>query len=323
MAATSYATSSEAGTPDLGRSAFLRVRCPACLRPSVRLQELTAEGMVCPGCGYALRKTENILRALLPGRQKYYERSRKEYLKIRRAEGRGSENPSYYLELPYKDLTGRRCDEWAIRAKTYRHFETHVLPAQTRDILDLGAGNGWTSHRLFRRGHRPVAVDILTDSMDGLGASRHYGGFPLVEAEFDRLPFVDGQFDLAIFNSALHYSTDYHRTLLEARRCLRPTGCIVILDSPIYKQRKHGEQMQRERHERFEALYGFRSDSIPSLEYLYDSLLEQLSRDLGLSWQIHRPWYGWRWHLRPWKARLGGQRPPSRFWILVGSFSQP
>ena len=59
------------------------------------------------------------------------------------------------------------------------------------DILDIGAGNGWLSNRLAQKGHRPVAVDIFTDGLDGLGAARHYGmSFPLVEAEFDRLPFV-------------------------------------------------------------------------------------------------------------------------------------
>ena len=50
-----------------------------------------------------------------------------------------------------------------------------------------------------------------------------------IEAEFDHLPFADGQFDLAVFNSSLHYSTDYHGTLGEARRCLKPSGSIVVL----------------------------------------------------------------------------------------------
>ena len=44
------------------------------------------------------------------------------------------------------------------------YFERHVLRANTPlDLLDLGAGCGWMSYRLASRGHRPVAVDILTD----------------------------------------------------------------------------------------------------------------------------------------------------------------
>ncbi|MBI3696653.1 MAG: methyltransferase domain-containing protein, partial [Acidobacteria bacterium] len=203
-------------------------------------------------------------------------------------------------------------------------FETRLLPAEPQDILDLGAGVGWMSWRLAGRGHRPVAVDLLADPLDGLGAAvRHYAGaFPVVEAEFDRLPFPDARFDLAIFNSSLHYSTDYRRTLAEARRCLRPSGRVVVLDSPLYKRRDHGERMKEERHWQFEAQYGFRSDSIASLEYLYESQLAELAREIGIQWEVHRPWYGFSWHLRPWKARLLGRRPPSRFWILAGSFSR-
>jgi predicted RNA methylase len=42
------------------------------------------------------------------------------------------------------------------------------------DLLDLGAGTGWMSYRLALRGHHPVAVDLLNDDRDGLGAARHF-----------------------------------------------------------------------------------------------------------------------------------------------------
>src|SRR5205814_10695380 len=113
----------------------------------------------------------------------------------------------------------------------------------------------------------------------------------------------------------------YQGTRAEDRRGLGPLGRIVVLDSPLYKQREHGETMRSERHRQFQSQYGFPSDSVPSLEYLYESQLAELSRDLGLQWQILQPWYGWKWHLRPWKALLSGKRPPSRFCILVASSS--
>jgi hypothetical protein len=103
-----------------------------------------------------------------------------DYARIRHAEGRGSEDPAYYRALPYADLTGRNSWQWAIRARTYRHFENHVLaPFEKKtgrplNILDLGAGNGWTSHRLTLRKHQVIALDILTDEKDGLKATKHY-----------------------------------------------------------------------------------------------------------------------------------------------------
>lgn len=250
-----------------------------------------------------------------------------EYRQIRYAEGRGSDDPEYYRALPYRDLTNRNSAMWEMRAKTYRYFEQKILPPMEQqagrplDILDLGAGNGWMSYRLALRDHCPVALDIFSDPRDGLLATRHYPrNIPALEADFHSLPFKSGSFDLAIFNSAIHYSTDYRTPLGEVRRCLRPSGAVVILDSPIYRKRKDGERMARERHREFKTRFGFASDAIPSIEFLDEPALKALGQALQLRWKIHRPWYGWRWHLRPLKARLQHRRPPSRFWILVGEF---
>jgi SAM-dependent methyltransferase len=251
-----------------------------------------------------------------------------EYQQIRHAEGRGSDDPAYYRALPYTDLSARNTAMWAMRGKTYRYFERRILPPIERtaqrplDILDLGAGNAWMSYRLSLRNHRPVAVDIFSDAKDGLGAARNYPHqIECVEAEFDRLPFGPESFDLAIFNSSLHYSTDYIRTLSETCRCLRPSGTLVILDSPIYSRRDYGEAMVAERHADFEKRYGFRSDALPSIEFLDTATLKALADRLRLRWRIYKPWYGWQWHLRPWKARLYHRRPPSRFWILTARVS--
>jgi SAM-dependent methyltransferase len=259
-------------------------------------------------------------------RQRFLE----DYVKIRHAEGRGSQNAAYYLALPYRDITGRLQDQWSMRAKSWRYLERRVLPSIERQfrrplrIADLGAGNCWLSYRLALRCHRPVAIDILGDSLDGLAAGRHYQQqtpFPRVAAEFDDLPLASASLDLAIYNASIHYSTDYRRTLAEIRRCLAPGGCFLIVDSPVYRRREHGEMMRKERHRQFQSQYGFASDTLQSIEYFDEPMLEDLRRDLGISWQIYRPWYGWQWAMRPWKARWNGKRPPSRFWILRGRFT--
>jgi ubiquinone/menaquinone biosynthesis C-methylase UbiE len=220
-----------------------------------------------------------------------------------------------------------------MRGKTYRYFERKILPGIEQDlkgplnILNLGAGPGWLSYRLALRGHHPTAVDLLDDPLDGLGAAHHYHTalgteFPTIQAEFDNLPLADSQFDLAIFNASFHYATDYHETLQELRRCLRWAARVVILDTPIYEHYEHGELMREERHEQYQKDYGFRSDSVPSMEYLDQAMMRELSKDLNLRWTVYRPWYGWRWHLRPLKSRLASRRPPSRFWILVGTWTK-
>lgn len=273
------------------------------------------------------------MRALPAERADYYQQFSEEYLTVRRDEGRGSDSADYYLALPYEDISGRLSGQWSMRGKTYRYFERKILPGIEQElkgplnILDLGAGPGWLSYRLALRDHRPVAVDLLDDPLDGLGAAHHYHAalgqpFPAIQAEFDNLPLADSQFDLAIFNASFHYATDYRQTLQELRRCLRWAARVVILDTPIYERYEYGEMMREERHRQYQKDYGFRSDSVPSMEYLDQSMMRELSKDLNLRWTVYRPWYGWRWHLRPLKSALARRRPPSRFWILVGTWTK-
>lgn len=259
---------------------------------------------------------------MLASRQRFAE----DYLRIRRAEGRGSDDPEYYFALPFRDLSGALDAQWVMRGRTYRYFERNILSPMEcgcpLDILDVGAGCGWLSYRLALRGHRTVAADLLADDREGLGAARHYltrVGFARFNADFDRLPFANSTFDAVIFNASVHYSSNYLRTFAEAGRCLRPGGRIVILDSPVYQLREHGEMMRRERRREFAAKYGTESDHIGSIEYLDEATLAKLSREAGIEWRIHKPWYGLAWHSRRLKAWWKGSRPPSRFWILEGT----
>ncbi len=262
----------------------------------------------------------------IQARQRFVE----QYRQVRHAEGRGSQDPQYYRALPYQDLTGRNPEMWAMRARSYRYLESRLLPNWERianrplDILDLGAGNCWMSYRLMLRNHRVTALDIFSDPLDGLRAAASYpSSIPAIEGEFNALPFAPNSFDLVIYNAAIHYSTDYFETLREAQKCLRRSGRVVILDSPIYRKHEHGLRMVEERKLAYERKYGFPSDAMKSIEFLDKRMLGFLAEGLRLQWRVYRPWYGWRWHMRPLKALLERNRPPSRFWILVGSFSRP
>ncbi|MEM6527607.1 MAG: class I SAM-dependent methyltransferase, partial [Chloroflexota bacterium] len=186
-------------------------------------------------------------------------------------------------------------------------------------IIDLGAGNGWLSHRLAERGHTLAAVDVLDNNWDGLGAAQHYSlDFTRIQAPFDCLPLDAAQADVVIYNGAFHYATDYVATLREALRVLKPGGRVVIMDSPMYHRADSGQQMVAERNAHFEQQHGTRSDSLPFQNFLTYDLLDEIGEAVGLSWQLHAPFYGVKWSLRPVRARLRGHREPARFHIIIG-----
>ncbi len=184
-------------------------------------------------------------------------------------------------------------------------------------VLDLGAGSGWLSHRLAAQGLRPCAVDVNLDDQDGLRASRHYDfRFPCLEAEFDRLPVPSAYADAAIFNASLHYSTDLERSFREALRVVRPGALLIVVDSPIYHDAESGRQMVIEQHGDFERRFGDRSDHLASIGFLTFDDFDRLARQFALRWRFQRPWYGWRWAVRPAIAWLRRMREPATFAVV-------
>lgn len=295
----------------------LRLRCPLC---NGRL----AEERRCDSCDFLMSEKDGIVLALPPDRLAHYANFIADYEYIRAAEGRGSQDKSYYLALPYQDTTGHNSGQWKIRARSYDYLIRRVLKpfAAGNAVLDLGAGNCWLSFQLAQQGYRPVAVDLLTNSQDGLGAATHYqhdlgSTIPRFQAELDCLPFQDGQFDAVIFNASFHYSEDYEATLLEALRCSKSDGFVVICDTPWYSREQSGRQMVAERRAYFCDRFHTTSDSVKSQEFLTDERLRSLGDALSIRWTVHRPWHGWRWAMRPWVARLRQRREPSQFRIYV------
>lgn len=293
--------------------------CPQCRR-TLGSTGAPQDHLQCPDCPCSLRRRQGIWQAFAPGREQRYRTFLRDYTRIRKAEGRGTDSPDYYLGLPQCPPQHPIAWQWKIRRATYRTLQRRVLPrlAPASRMLDLGAGVGWLSYRLAQQGLSPCAVDLSDDPQDGLAAARHYRpGWPRVRSEFDRLPFPECCADAALFNASLHYSTDYRRTLLESLRVVRGGGWLIVLETPVYRRESSGRQMAARRHADFQERFGTPSDALASMEFLTWDWIGDLGRDLGLKWRVLRPFYGLKWHLRPLKALLRGTREPSQFVILA------
>jgi SAM-dependent methyltransferase len=294
----------------------IRLRCPRC--------GTGIDALDCIACGFCIVLDDGIAHALAPESAAHYARFMHDYERIRTAEGRGSASGAFYLGLPYRDASGRNRAQWRIRAHSYDYLVRHLLAGPERGdrILDLGAGNGWMSFRLALAGYRPCAVDLLTNEDDGLGAARHYRArlphlFPRFQADIARLPFADAQFDAAVFNASFHYAEDGTASLREALRCVRPGGMVIVSDTPWYARAESGRRMVDERRAAFLRSHGTAADSIASLHYLTDARLRCMADALSIRWDVHRPWYGLAWAMRPLVAKLRGRREPAQFRLHV------
>jgi len=251
-----------------------------------------------------------------------------DYAQHRAAEGRALSCEAV-ASLPYL-RRGPFARQWAVKARSYEAFVARVLLPLARTtkvplfVLDLGAGNGWLSHRLAREGHNGIAVDIRDDSVDGLGVARALlagSGFECRVASFDCLPVADAAADLVVFNASLHYSSDLGATLREARRVVRPGGRIAILDSPFYRHDAHGAAMVAEKRASAATTFGTRADTLLGLgciEYLTRDALAAASHGPGIRWRRHRVRYPLWYEVRPLLAAFRRRRPPSRFDLWEG-----
>ncbi len=109
---------------------FMGVR-PQCPRCSARIDQLE-----CQFCGFKMRADHGIVYALLPDRSAYYARFIADCERITAAEGRGSEEHEFYLELPHRDLSGRNSKQWKIRARSYDYLLKHVLNRNLKGDVD-------------------------------------------------------------------------------------------------------------------------------------------------------------------------------------------
>ena len=291
--------------------------CPEC---GEAVDETGPDGCRCARCGREYARRAGMWRFLSANRQAELEPFTRQYRAVREREGRRPSSAEYYRRLPCVPPGDPHANDWRVRRETYRHLLGRVLAAgpHAMRILDLGAGSGWLSHRLAALGHRAVAVDAIDDDADGLGAARHYAiEFAAVQADFAALPFTAGQFDLVVFNGALHYAADGAATLAHARRMLAPGGALVVMDSPMFHADADGRAMVADKVRRFETEYGLTDIVQPGQGYLTFAALASSAEGFGLRPQFIPSRGPLRWRVRRSLARIQLGRAPAAFGLWV------
>jgi len=290
--------------------------CPDC---TAAIDGDTVGALACPDCRRRFEYRDRIYRFLTPGRQALAAPFLHQYHVVREQDGYRVGNPDYYRVLPAVAQSHPHAAEWRIRQQSYVELQNRVLAGGgSRSILDLGAGNGWLSHRLATLGHRVTAVDWWDDECDGLGVCRYYAApIACVQADFDALPFAPRQFDVVVFNGSLHYAPDVCATLNRARRMLAHGGVIAVMDSPMFRDDADGHRMVSEKLTKFKTEYGLTEVVHPSIGFLTEAMLARAARALALRGRFYpsRGPLAWRMRRQLSSIRLGRAAAAFGVWI--------
>lgn len=292
----------------------------ACPRCSILVVDERG-ALICPRCETELGPRDGIYRCVLPERLRELQPFFRQYRVVREKDGYRARAAEYYQALPYVTADDPHAASWRVRQESYERLRRQVLSRSNGDalaVLDLGAGNGWLSHRLGTLGHRPVAVDVFDDDEDGLGACQHYDiSFPCVQADFDALPFAPGQFDRVVFNGSLHYSPDVRATLQRARHMLRPGGALLVIDSPMFRTDADGRAMLARQARSFRTEYGLSVLAPHGVGYLTLAGLIDAATALNLECRFFPSRGGLVWAARRFVGRVKTRQTPAAFGVWV------
>jgi SAM-dependent methyltransferase len=294
-----------------------RFACPEC---AAEAGTDGSGGVICSGCGRRFEHQNGLYRFLTESRLTDAGPVISQYRFVRGREGYRVPRPEYYRMLPLVAPDDPHAPEWRLRRESFERLHRRLLPAAVGSaqirVLDVGAGNGWLSHRLASLGHQVVAVDRLDDELDGLGARRHYATqFVPVQADFDALPFAPGQFDLVVFNGSLHYSPNVAASLARAHRMLAAGGALAVMDSPMFCREAEGHAMVRDKLRRFKTDYGLTDVVHPHVGFITFAALAEAAQSLGLRGRFFRSRGPLMWRARRELAWIRLRRAPAAFGV--------
>jgi len=128
---------------------------------------------------------------------------------------------STVTETPGDEIT---CEAASMLVTRYAHAASYC---RGKDVLEVGCGSGHGLGYIGGRARRVVGGDC-THRLLKIAGEQYGQAFPLVRLDAQRLPFASSCFDVVVLHEAIYYLDSPNRFVSEARRVLRPGGCLVI-----------------------------------------------------------------------------------------------
>ena len=117
-----------------------------------------------------------------------------------------------------------------------------------KTALDIACGQGYFTRALVKQGFRTSGADIAPELIEHAKKSgAEHIRYEVASAE--KMPFLDGEFDVATCVLALQNMKDLHGAVREAARVVKKGGSyIVVLNHPAFRVPKHSSWGWDEKH---------------------------------------------------------------------------
>jgi 2-polyprenyl-3-methyl-5-hydroxy-6-metoxy-1,4-benzoquinol methylase len=173
--------------------------------------------------------------------------------------------------------------EWRLRGYDLAILLKLLRPRRRR-VLDVGAWNGWLSHRLSLQGCEVTAVDYFADEHDGLGARKFYStNWRAIQIDLTDLSVLDECFDIIVLNRCLQFFPDPLTCVRAACQMLSPGGRLIATGLQFYQDPSHKARQVAETRQSYQERYGFELFLRPTKAYLdFDDMKDLEAAGLAL-----------------------------------------
>lgn len=168
------------------------------------------------------------------------------YIDVRAKEGRIHDDDTV-KNLPVVPRSHHLYKEWTIRKKSSDRLISYLENANgTKNILEIGCGNGWLCNRLSRITDTDVlGLDVnITELKQATRVFRGKKNLTFVAGDIFSIS-LPCQWDYIILASSIQYFDDLNKLLSTLLETMSSKGEIHILDSPIYPDERVAEAKAR------------------------------------------------------------------------------
>lgn len=117
-------------------------------------------------------------------------------------------------------------EQKSVNESTRRVVMNLLGDVMSKSVLDCGCGTGRFAELFIGKQARVVGMDISTNMINI--ANNKVPSAEFVRGDVFKMPFKDGQFDIAICFQVLTHLHEYERPLLEMKRIIKDNGTIII-----------------------------------------------------------------------------------------------